>query len=140
MGRRAWGNQTPGTVRIMDAFACLLKDRQRYEEAEPLQREALVTAEQVWPEGHFLTETYRSHWGECLTAMRRFPEAEEQLLLSHRKLQEMLPEGHRSIVNRMRSLAELYEAWGKQEEASTWRAKLPKPPDESVSEADSDGE
>lgn len=57
---------------------------------------------------------------------RRFDEAEVLALEVYRVYQTALGENHdhtKQVVNR---LVELYEDWGRPEQAAEWRAKLPK--------------
>jgi tetratricopeptide (TPR) repeat protein len=66
--------------------------------------------------------------GACLTAEGKYAEAEPHLLAAHQGLAanpDPVPPGARPIVTDInRWTAELYEAWGKPEEAAKWRAQL----------------
>ncbi len=72
------------------------------------------------------------HWirgdlGECLTKMRRYDEAEQQLLLARQLVRAEhgeADEAHPRIRQTTERLVALYEAWGKPGEAARWRAKL----------------
>jgi serine/threonine protein kinase/Tfp pilus assembly protein PilF len=72
--------------------------------------------------------------GACLTAYGEFAEAERLLLDCLEPLREHHGDDGRSVKATRRRLAELYDAWGKPEEAVRWRAR-PEPPTD-----DGDGE
>ena len=59
--------------------------------------------------------------------MKRYAEAEPELLASLDGLQAALGDGHPHIWNAITTLAELYEAWEKPERAKEYRALLPPP-------------
>ncbi len=122
--RNLLGNQDPHTLKTMHALATMLKDLGRLDEAEVLYREATTTAEQAWPDGHYLTEHFRRGLGICLTAMGRFEEAQTQLLLSREREQTLLRPDHPNHVEGIEKLIELYEAWDKPAEAEKWRMRL----------------
>ena len=63
----------------------------------------------------------RRSLGVCLTKMGRFEEAEKQLHVAHR-VQEDVDRGHRPDA--LRTLADLYEAWGKRDQAIAWLEQL----------------
>ena len=63
--------------------------------------------------------------GRCLTAMRRHGEAETALIEACGILQPALGAADEQCVTAVRALVNLYEAWGKPDQAAEWRAKLP---------------
>ena len=64
----------------------------------------------------------------CLTADGKYAEAETHLLAAHKWLAtnpDPIPPGYRpTVTDTYRWTAELYEAWGKMDEAAKWRAKV----------------
>ena len=63
--------------------------------------------------------------GACLTAQGRYEEAESLLLHAHNAIKSKLGAKHRSTLQAVRWLTQLYEAWGKSEKAAEYRALLP---------------
>ena len=56
--------------------------------------------------------------------MGRYAEAQEQLLEAHRVLDAAVGDGHIRTIRAVRALANLYEAWGKPDQADEYRAIL----------------
>jgi len=69
----------------------------------------------------------RRSLAECLTGMGRYVEAEEELLAVHKRMHDRRGPQHHFTQMAIRSLVDLYEAWGKPEQAARWQAKLPAP-------------
>jgi hypothetical protein len=59
--------------------------------------------------------------GACLTALRRFPEAETLLLRAHAALLASLGPTHDRTLETRRRLVSLYEAWGQPRLADPFR-------------------
>jgi hypothetical protein len=57
-----------------------------------------------------------------LMKQQEFEEAETLLRLAHDQWQGKRPQDQHAVVTRT---VELYDAWGKPDEAAKWRAKLP---------------
>ena len=60
--------------------------------------------------------------GACLTAERRYPEAEALLLRAHAGLETSRGRDHERTVETRERLVALYEAWGRPDRAAPWRA------------------
>ena len=65
---------------------------------------------------------HRSNWGYYLTKAGRYAEAETPLLAAYRERAQKLGAEHGSTRDTAKRLAELYEAWGKSDEAARYRA------------------
>ena len=63
--------------------------------------------------------------GECLTAQKRYAEAEPLLLESYNDLKASQGEQKPKTVEAIQRLASLYEAWGKPAQAALYRVMLP---------------
>jgi tetratricopeptide (TPR) repeat protein len=63
-------------------------------------------------------------WGSALAALGRYPEAEEHLLAAFERQRGELGEGHAQSQSTVKALVELYEAWGRDSDAVTWRGRL----------------
>lgn len=66
----------------------------------------------------------RSHLGICLSKLKRYREAEEQLLAAYAGLKIARGEQHATTRNTVSRLIELYEAQGKSDQAAPYRALL----------------
>ncbi len=93
--------------------------------AEPHLREAVSILEQTIGAMHWMTANSVSAYGELLTSLERFDEAEAQLLEAARRLDD--PEVSAAPAVRARTherLVELYEATGNEAQAAVWRERL----------------
>jgi hypothetical protein len=64
----------------------------------------------------------QGEYGQCLTSVRRFQEAETQLLASYKQLASLGPE-HRWVKDSVRRLGTLYRAWGKPADAARFASR-----------------
>jgi hypothetical protein len=93
----------------------------RTTEAEKLLRETVrIRAENV-PETHFLRATANGTLGEFLITQARFPEVEAFLLASYQSLKKSEAENSPRTRLALQRLANLYEAWGKTDDAARYR-------------------
>jgi serine/threonine protein kinase/tetratricopeptide (TPR) repeat protein len=97
-------------------------------DAERLMREQLALLEEHWP-GHRDVYVAKFVIGTCLLDQQKFEEAEGYLLEAYERL--IARRAERAADTRPpprgasgEKLVELYEAWGKPEQAAEWRAKL----------------
>jgi hypothetical protein len=100
-----------------------LLDLGRARDADPLLRESLALRRAALPAGHWLISSSESVLGACLTAERRYPEAEALLLRAHAGLETSRGGDHDRTVEARRRLVALYEAWGRPERAASWRSE-----------------
>ncbi|UCF35138.1 MAG: serine/threonine protein kinase [Phycisphaerales bacterium] len=122
--RRVFGPAHPETLDAVRELALLRLARGYPDQAEPLIAEALAvarTSEAVEQQKAQLLHGY----GECLTQLERYDDAEAALLESIQILTASFGEKHGRTVAVIDSLVGLYEAWGKLEKAAEWRARLP---------------
>ena len=99
----------------------------RTDEAEKVLREALKLRQENLPDKHFMTALTMGALGECLTMEGRYNEAEPLLTTSYKDLTESQGEQNPRIVESIRRLVNLYDAWNKPAEAASHRALLPAP-------------
>jgi serine/threonine protein kinase/Tfp pilus assembly protein PilF len=67
-----------------------------------------------------LVANARGHYGVCLTHLQRYEEAERELLSAHKAFSAGVDRSRTQIA--ASRLAELYEAWDKEEMAAHWRS------------------
>jgi tetratricopeptide (TPR) repeat protein len=128
--RRLLGPGHPATTGALEALGEILLRQNRYAEAEPLLKEALAnrtskSADQ-W-------EKYncQSLLGASLEGQRRYGDAEPLLLSGFQGLsnrEAAIPAPNRVVLEHARErIVQLYEAWGKPEQAADWRNRLRRP-------------
>jgi eukaryotic-like serine/threonine-protein kinase len=117
----------PGSVQRANALAYVgyvrLRHR-RYVEAEPLLRECLAIREQkeagAWP-----MYSAKSMLGEALVGLSKYAEAEPLLLEGFDGMKKTHWSDHANwLPTIVQRLVQLYEAWGKPDEAAKWRRVL----------------
>ena len=69
--------------------------------------------------------TVESLLGGCLTAARRYREAEPLLLKSYPILREAFGDSHNRTRVALGRIVDLYDAWGKPDKAAKYRVMLP---------------
>ncbi|MCZ6654123.1 MAG: serine/threonine-protein kinase [Planctomycetota bacterium] len=125
-----WRAKLPRTARATSAIlrASELIKHDRHPEAVPLLRQCLEIRLEILPGDHWLIFNTQSILGEALVGGGKYDEAEPLLLdgfagLTNREQEipaqvreDRLHEARERIVN-------LYESWGKVEQAAEWRAK-----------------
>ena len=65
----------------------------------------------------------RRTWGQALTALSRFSEAEQPLLSAYELQAAELGPTHRQTQSTVRALVDLYEQWGRVADADAWRSR-----------------
>jgi eukaryotic-like serine/threonine-protein kinase len=93
----------------------------RAAEAEPLLRKVLDQQTRSLPEGNNQIASTKGALGECLTAQKRYPEAETLLLDDYNTLKSKFGEHDVRLKRIAQLLAELYDAWDKPEQAARYR-------------------
>jgi serine/threonine protein kinase/tetratricopeptide (TPR) repeat protein len=105
--------------------------------AEPILRESLEIGDKIQPE-QWTTHNNRSTLGGVLLGQKRFAEAEPLLVQGYEGLKKALAPGaprdtdptipatrQQRLAEALDRLIELYEAWGKPDEAARWRKAKP---------------
>ncbi|MBU0637753.1 MAG: serine/threonine-protein kinase [Planctomycetes bacterium] len=122
--RQTLGPENRTTLAAANNLASLQVDLGRAAEAETLYLELLKTARRILPEGHYLIRVFERNYGACLTALGRYQAAEMLLVGSYESLAASLGPTHEHTHKTLTKLIELYEAWGKPEQAAHYRAQL----------------
>lgn len=104
--------------------AALLLRRGKASEAEALSRRVLAVFEATLPKGHSRTAGAKRVLGECLTALRRFAEAEASLVAAYDDLRPGGVANRRRSRQALESLVALYTAWGRPEETKRYQLQL----------------
>ncbi len=111
-------------------LAALLLDQGDVEGAGELLEAALASLRRTKPAGNWTIADAESIRGSHLTALGRYAEAEGLVLDSYRILREVKGDGDANTRAALQRVIDLYEAWGREDEAAAYRAALvpPSPP------------
>ncbi len=117
LAREPDGDDHPGIAIVSGLLANVLQDAGRYAEAESAYRDALRRMEKALPAGHVRVARALVGLGLCLTALRRFEEAETHLLEAY----AAFPREQKLDIQRvLRGLVELHVQWNKPSEAARY--------------------
>jgi len=122
--KRRLGESHPNTLNSQNNYSRLMLSEGRVKEAEALSRTIVERSVSSVADDHWYRSSFVGQWGACLLAMRRFPEAEDKLVLSYEGMLSEFGEGHTRTVEATERLTRLYTAWGKPEKAAEYRALL----------------
>jgi serine/threonine protein kinase/Flp pilus assembly protein TadD len=104
-------------------LASVLVSEGKAAEAETQAREALSIL-RAKPPAPWRVPDAESVLGGCLTALRRFPDAEPLLVKSYPALQRDKGEGAKHAEEARQRIVDLYTAWGKPERLAAYRTRL----------------
>ena len=89
-------------------------------EATAIFRKITKQADEVLPAGHRYRETFRAKLGQCLGEAGKFEEAETVML----EAVEICEENGLDPEGAIADLIDLYDQWGKPDQAEVWRTRL----------------
>jgi serine/threonine protein kinase/tetratricopeptide (TPR) repeat protein len=128
----AWQRQNEGPQSLAAAGTLIglgqnLLFQQRHAEAETVLRESLVISEQKQPD-NWLTYFTRAEVGGTLAGQKQYAEAEPLLLQGYEGMRQRaakVPPAHRHrFTEVLERLVQLYDAWGKKDQAAEWQKQL----------------
>jgi eukaryotic-like serine/threonine-protein kinase len=129
------GPDHPHTLSSMNALARAYQENGDSAQAARLLRRCLTLRQQKQPDD-WTTFYTQSQLGASLLGQKHYAEAELLLLAGYegmKQRQATIPAGAtKSLTQALERLVQLYDAWGKPDQANKWRAereKLPKPPE-----------
>jgi hypothetical protein len=123
-GARLAGSENSVTMDTAADLADILIQEKKFSAAEPLSRESNVWYQKNRPDSW---QTFRSRTlvGASLAGAKKFAEAEPMLLQGYEGMtarkQKMSPDDFADIDHAAAWLVNLYEAWGKPDQAAKWR-------------------
>jgi non-specific serine/threonine protein kinase/serine/threonine-protein kinase len=118
---RVLGAEHPNTLVVMNNLGEILTLEGKPEEGLPYTEGSVSRMRKILPARHPQLGNGLRNFGFCLTRLRRFDEAQSALLESHDILKSSAGETSEQARAVARRLQELYEAWGKKDEAARWR-------------------
>jgi hypothetical protein len=122
---RVLGEEHPGTLISMSNLGRFYLSIDELDKADALLAKTTgITRRVHGPDFYGLGFTEGAH-GDCLTRLKRYPEAERALLDADRIIRGSFGNDHPSTLKTVELLVALYDEWGKPERAAAWRAKLP---------------
>lgn len=125
--RQAHGESSPQVVTVLHNFGLLLVEAGKLDEAEQNLQTVIRLVDEHAPPGHWMRWVARGSYGQCLTKLQRFDEAEPLLLESYAQLSEKLGVGHHQTRGVAAKLAEFYTATGQPEQAQRYAAAADSP-------------
>jgi tetratricopeptide (TPR) repeat protein len=120
------------TAEIQDALGDCLLCQKEFGKAEPILRACLTTRQEKDADSW---ETFGSEslLGAALLGQQKYAAAEKLLLAGYEGLRtraDRIPAPDRYVLGDAgRRLVQLYDAWGKKDQADRWRQKVRQPPD-----------
>jgi tetratricopeptide (TPR) repeat protein len=127
------GESVPGESLIAQSEALVREGR--FDEAAALLRGCLALREKALPQGDWLLADTRSRLGAAMAGEGKHAQAEPLLLDAHAALSDdrLCPaDNRRQAIQR---IIQLYEAWGKPDQAAAWRPRL----EDAIREASGEG-
>ncbi|UCC31020.1 MAG: serine/threonine protein kinase [Phycisphaerales bacterium] len=126
--RETFGEEAVQTSRSMIFLARALQQQGRLREAEAMLRDVLEIVQQETASigcKACLIGIPQSLLGEYLAAQGHYEEAESLLLEGFATIESGHGKSHTTTPRALRRIVNLYDAWGKPDEASRWRARSP---------------
>jgi serine/threonine protein kinase/lipopolysaccharide biosynthesis regulator YciM len=115
-----------GTLRMLEYLGRSLLRQKKYVEAEPVLRQCLQVYERKLPDD-FMAFDVKSMLGASLLGQQKHAEAEPPLVQGYdgmkqreTKMPSLWAKGR--LAEAVERLVQLYDAWGKKDEAQKWRA------------------
>jgi len=131
MQRKLLGDKHPSVGDNLHDLSVLLYLEGEYAEAEKTERQAIDIYQKSLVPEHWRIQRCRSYLGACLVKLKRYREAEEQLLAGYAGIKARRGDRHMDTQKAVSHLIELYESWGKPEKADSYRALPHANPDKS---------
>jgi hypothetical protein len=125
---RALGRDHPATLESMERLGVVRSLQRRYAEAEPVLRECWTLRKRTSPDNwaQFHTE---SLLGAALLGRKQYAAAEPVLLSAYQGMkarEKMIPPAFRlHLTEARRRIGQLYNDWGKPDQADRWREGEP---------------
>lgn len=129
--REAWdafraviGEKHSNTLTTASNLGNLYNEMGRFADAEPINAAVLSGLRDALPSDHWLLGTVMVREGVSLHGLGRHAEAEPLLLQGYGLLTGALGPEHSRTQLAARALADLYDGWGRGDEALAWRGRL----------------
>jgi serine/threonine protein kinase/tetratricopeptide (TPR) repeat protein len=121
------GAESPAYADALTALGANLLRQKKWTDAEPLLRESLALRAKIQPDAR-TTFSAQAMLGEALLGQKKYAGAEPLLLAGYQGMkarQATIPSQSKARVTEvLERVVQLYDAWGKQDEAARWRKEL----------------
>jgi len=121
---RVLGAEHKETLNSRNGAALALLHLGRAKEAAEVYEQLLPVGLKALGENHPTLLSWKAHYGTCLRSLGRFEEAEEQLLAACESLSTQIGDGALRTQDVIEDLVELYDHWGKADQAALYRDRL----------------
>ncbi len=121
--KRYLGESHRHTLISMSNLARTLRDMGRLEEAADLYVETMTVAKSTLDFGDNFFGGFRLDYGTCLQRMKRFDEAEKEMLAGLKVVRETYGEKSERTVKAINRVVSFYKAWDKPDEAHRWQTQ-----------------
>jgi tetratricopeptide (TPR) repeat protein len=121
---RDLGPQHPDVIMVMANLADMYHHIGRYDDAAGLFEKTVAGAQQAFGPSHWLTCTIRAGYGRTLMVLERYEEADAHLLQAYEGMVKRPGPDPTQPAKLLQMLVELYEGWGKPEQAAEYQALL----------------
>ena len=122
------GADSVAFARQLAFLGLVLLQQQKASDAEPVLRACLAIREKRAP-GAWTTFAARSQLGGSLLGQKKYAEAEPLLFAGYEGMKaraNSIPrQGQVSLTEAVERLVQLYDAWGKKDQADKWRQQRP---------------
>jgi serine/threonine protein kinase len=128
--RHVLGEEHPAVGVVFNNLANVLERKGDLAGAESMYRDALTLRRKAFPneaDGHWEVATIKSLLGGCLTAAKRYADAEPLLLESYPVIKANFGDAHPRTQVALKRLVDLYDGWGKSAKGAQYRAMLVPP-------------
>lgn len=114
----------PNRAYSLVGLGLALTNLNRFDEAIPYLRRAVALRRAGLPEGHWMTGIAESSLGLCLYRQGKYADAEEPLMSGYTFLEQHFGNDSDRVQKALSRVVDLYEQWGKKEEAARYSALL----------------
>jgi serine/threonine protein kinase/tetratricopeptide (TPR) repeat protein len=125
--RARLGKASPGFASVLAQISLDLLQVRQFVAAETYLKETLAIREKVRPDA-WTTFNTQSMLGGALLGQKKYADAEPLLLAGYEGMQkrqaQIPPQGKARLTEALQRLVQLYDAWGKADEAAKWRKAL----------------
>jgi len=124
LSHEVFGEKHMNTLIATNNLGLVYQGQGQLDEAAAWFKQAYDGALETLSGEHMVTLFFEANYGRCLALMSRFEEAEQHLLDAYHGIERTLGPEHARARSSLKRIIQLYEAWGRPEEAAKWQAIL----------------
>jgi tetratricopeptide (TPR) repeat protein len=119
---RVLGEKSEKYFGTLHNYAALCRDQGRFLDAEAASAKAVAGARENLPPGHYYIPAFMIGHALALIGLEQYDHAETELLEAHGLVEHSTSMPASLRTKNEATLAQLYEKWGKPDQAAKWRA------------------